>query len=710
MMMTALLLRLPRITLSPLGTHPSEMALGRHHEQTDSARDRASVERHLAACAHCRRWLAWRRSLSATARALGGQSAVAGAPVEHVAATEQRSGAARLVIGLAAAAAIVATFIAMPARHDAIAGAAEGSLEIAPSLPRSGDTISVSYRPNAALASAPVLALRAVFHPADDTKPWTRPTITVAWLMRDGRGVYHGRFVFPDSVVYARLAVEDSSGARVDARGGLAWEVLAHDSAGRVRMTAVRTRGLSVPPDEWERSRAIALEATRVLPDHPSGWLVATEQTLQLTPAAKRDSFLTSMRPVVARLDTVLARETTHEPWAMLDLATLAELAHEDSMAQRWRARLVHEAPRSRAAYSIRVTAIAPPRVAPAAQLDSLATWWRADPDSISLFAGMALSIALRSGDSAATVQWANRMSAGDAQTAAAVARALVESPKLAADGIRLSTGIAPLADRDRPLGITVTEWRRQQDRARRDIDGIIGEGLAAQGKWHDARTALEHATSAGWNGRAYKLLGDARLALGDTVGAIAAFADAAVDPVAGRSLATALSSRLGRRVADDRWRALTDSARHLMHARVLDATIATPLAGAPHLADSVGVRRALSDVSLGRLTFVAFVNRECGPSFQDLSSVERLSQAVRGLPVSFIVVTRESPNASLRAFMREQRLTFPVWHDVDGEMASALVAHSTPTYFVIDGSGIVRWRGHRAADASPIIDALLDR
>lgn len=738
-----------RVTRAALGRHPSAAALERYHAGAARPGADARIASHAASCAPCRDWLRWRAALGAAARDLAHMPAAEGArdavlagalrrpltgerflvPAERsprfsatgalpradaVPRTSTHRGpsrSTRTLAGIVAASVLLAAaFLARPARV-AGAGTVAGDLTLAPSAPRFGDTLTVRYRPGARLADTPRLRLRATYHPDDDTRPWARPAVTAAWLMPGPNGEYRGRVVLPAGVAYARFAVEDSAGHVVDSHGRQPWDVIVADAAGRPRVAGIRSQAMASDRSEWERTRAIALEATRLHPEHPSGWWVRTEQDAELVGSARTDSIAAAARPVVARLDTALDRAATRESWAMLDLASFAEFAGLSAVRDRWRARLLREAPRSIAAYSLRVMTLWGAKASPVMQLDSLERWWAADGDSLSLFLSQGVGIAMTAHDTAAARRWAAR-AVGTAPVASVfVAQQLVRDPALAVAGVAYARAdIARLAagDAERPLGATAAEWARERAERARAALAVVGEGLLALGRPREAITALARATAEGWNADAFRLLGEARLVSGDTAGALGAFAYAVADPILGHHLGGPLGARLGGRVRDAAWARSVADARRAMHDRVLRATVAEPLPGDPRLGDAARGRRRLSDVAAGRVALVAMLNSHCGPVLADLPAIAQLRAGLDGRPVAFVAVTREAPDEAVERTLRARGLTTPLWYDLDGEATTMLDARGTPTYLVLDPTGTVRWRGHRVRDASPVLDALL--
>lgn len=66
-----------------------------------------------------------------------------------------------------------------------------------------------------------------------------------------------------------------------------------------------------------------------------------------------------------------------------------------------------------------------------------------------------------------------------------------------------------------------------------------------------------------------------------------------------------------------------------------------------------------------------------------------------RGL--AFIVLATDPPYAAMRDFARDSMATLPVYADARGEATMSFGNFGTPTYYVLDGQGVVRFRGRDA-------------
>ncbi len=112
-------------------------------------------------------------------------------------------------------------------------------------------------------------------------------------------------------------------------------------------------------------------------------------------------------------------------------------------------------------------------------------------------------------------------------------------------------------------------------------------------------------------------------------------------------------------------------------------------------LPDTEGNTRSLSQYS-GRVLMLCFWAFKCPVS---LSYDDRLAELLSKYENSGVVVmavdsnTNESP-AEIRANVANLKLPFPILLDSDGSLAEKLKATMTPSVYVIDGKGILRYGG----------------
>jgi peroxiredoxin len=64
-----------------------------------------------------------------------------------------------------------------------------------------------------------------------------------------------------------------------------------------------------------------------------------------------------------------------------------------------------------------------------------------------------------------------------------------------------------------------------------------------------------------------------------------------------------------------------------------------------------------------------------------------------RGLTLIGVSIDAEGGDEAIRSFMEEFKMQFPVWHDPDKRVMEQFRAIGVPSTFLIDRSGILRWR-----------------
>jgi peroxiredoxin len=106
---------------------------------------------------------------------------------------------------------------------------------------------------------------------------------------------------------------------------------------------------------------------------------------------------------------------------------------------------------------------------------------------------------------------------------------------------------------------------------------------------------------------------------------------------------------------------------------------------------------RAQSYHSLkGKVTVVMFFSTRCPISNAFNYRRNTLYDDFKGR-VNFIVVDSNSNEAmeEVKAYAKEVGFDFPVYRDVNNEVADRFAVHTTADSFVIDQSGIMRYRGY---------------
>lgn len=84
-----------------------------------------------------------------------------------------------------------------------------------------------------------------------------------------------------------------------------------------------------------------------------------------------------------------------------------------------------------------------------------------------------------------------------------------------------------------------------------------------------------------------------------------------------------------------------------------------------------------------------------CHPCRDEIPELQALHEryAARGLELVGVSVDAESADDAIRAFMRDFRMTYPVWRDPGERVSAQFHIVGVPATFLIDRGGVLRWR-----------------
>lgn len=84
-----------------------------------------------------------------------------------------------------------------------------------------------------------------------------------------------------------------------------------------------------------------------------------------------------------------------------------------------------------------------------------------------------------------------------------------------------------------------------------------------------------------------------------------------------------------------------------------------------------------------------------CHPCRTEIPELEALYQRhrARGLEIIGVSVDAANSEDAIRDFMREYRMTYPVWVDPDERVSARFLVLGVPATFLIDRGGVLRWR-----------------
>lgn len=105
---------------------------------------------------------------------------------------------------------------------------------------------------------------------------------------------------------------------------------------------------------------------------------------------------------------------------------------------------------------------------------------------------------------------------------------------------------------------------------------------------------------------------------------------------------------------------------------------------------------RALEDYR-GRVVLLSFWTSWCPPCIEELPSLHRLAERLRDLPFDIVSVNVGEDLSTVRRFVAEHRVTFPVLHDADGSTVGDWQVYAYPSNYLVDAAGLLRF-GHVGA------------
>jgi hypothetical protein len=614
----------------------------------------------------------------------------------------------RFLLGVLAAAVVIVAVYTVARPREGTASSANGALRFSVPYARQGEEVRISYTPSGRLAAHDSVLLRARFRdPGDESYGRVARPYTVAAILRQNRsGEFEGRFRFPDSVVYGEFSVEDAAATVVDQPPKRYWELLASPATGarKPSFDALMQQASTNLGASWERSFDAVKEAVRRYPDRLQGWQSRLFYEQYLLGARAADSLQALHLPHLRQFDARLRAKQDVDAEQMNEMLFYARALDDSAIATYWSDRLVREWPATPAGVQARLLAVLRTR-ADTTNLHRLAEYERLylsvayDPRAVTRqgfsLVRLGLDAALDAKDSARTLLWAARYLAatGKWSDSAYVATRLVELPTLRTsqlDGLRHFIRTAVTANlSERPLWATTAQWRAHLERGSASLYASVGRALVEMGHPRAGADSLERAALLTWSTPFFRDAAAAWWQAGDSARAAHDLARIAVDPSSTSAAADSLASTAGRPALWSQW--LHDARREMRSVLLAEGT-RRPVRGAPRVTSLDGREVTLGSLTSGRPAVVTFWSRNCGPSLQELPAVEKLWAELRARGIPFVAITDEPPSRDLRAFLTDKKLTFPVFLDTRREATNGFENFGTPSYFILDGSGTIRF------------------
>jgi hypothetical protein len=584
------------------------------------------------------------------------------------------------------------------------------ALEFTPSNPNAGEEITVTYHASGLLGSESTLRLRAQYR-----RPGDRPTgqgllqISTTLLTRRSDRTYEARLRLPADVAYATFAVEDETGEIVDHRGRMGWERLVYAN-GRPSYDALLQRIQEATGSDLGEALETAVEATKQYPGQVEAWLHRSALEREAYGPDAFDSLRVFHAQWVHELDDELGQTPVSADvlGAMyLYAATWKIVDVED----RWRQRVLREAPRSPMGVQLRtIDILRGHKEDPHEGLRLLDSLYQDVGAVHATLPAEAFAIASRLGDPDACLRWAQRLIAIEPRERAPMARELLSFPSLS-DTVRawIDSEIERLSipdDRYRPLLSSRSRYRQSLDRARSDLYGLKGRALLAMGDTLEARVDLDSAVAHGWDSDRFQAAATTRLAAGDMLGAAQLFARIAVDPGADEDEA----DQDGRRLLNAaEWAAERARARAHMVTETQREAEPRPLIDSVRVTLRMGDTVDLRETLLGHVTVVAFWYPPCRTC---LAQLEELSNLVAGLPGAprLTIVSRLPLDQAVWEMLDDAGLASFVTEDGRDEAMQAFGVWGTAGVFVVDTRGRIQYQYASLKDLPRYIMTLVPR
>ncbi|MDE2719046.1 zf-HC2 domain-containing protein [Candidatus Palauibacter polyketidifaciens] len=695
--------------------HIDEWTLNRYADGELSGPSAAAVRQHLRSCAICRREVRLIRELSAALRALptpnppdglfeeiypqeAGSAAAIPFPVaeaQSVAFSRRLvlSGGAFLIAGIAA---VLALTIG-PER--AMAGAS--TLRFHREEP---GALTLRYETVSPLAAEPGLRARLRYWVPDSLRfAQTEPGYRVVELSREDPGVFSGAVGLPPGAVYAVAAVEHLDGNYIDSDFGRSWEYLKTDAEGRATLDARLYQVLATADLSPARAVEVTGQALSEYPERPELWaaLLLYERGAPLEDTGETPPGAHGER--LERMDAA-ARLRAPGPGEMHALSLYARLLGREDIEAYWRSELTAEHPRHEYASQARLRTILRSSTSPAEKLDALDRSWRLAP--MPSVAQVGLQLAQEVSDPALTRVWLERYASDavfrDSRLDVEVTEGMAEVPALGAIAeewiLQQLNGQPDWLGPDRPLAGTRANFEAEAAESLARLQVLLGRLRLTRGDRAGAFDAFERAAELSWNPRVFVELARFHAEAGSSTRAAQLLALAQADPVIplephvpeGEDWAIApTEGRLA--VARAAWR------EHLAA-----SLLAEWVNGSARLATASGKESTLHEATGGDVTLVIHsLQPSLVPSESfDLLEANAANLGAEGAQMLLVAVEPDPPNETQTGAPDRADSIPPFLYDGRSEVWEALGAWKGVQCFVVDATGILRYRGEDLATA----------
>ncbi|HVA72015.1 MAG TPA: redoxin domain-containing protein [Candidatus Limnocylindrales bacterium] len=102
-----------------------------------------------------------------------------------------------------------------------------------------------------------------------------------------------------------------------------------------------------------------------------------------------------------------------------------------------------------------------------------------------------------------------------------------------------------------------------------------------------------------------------------------------------------------------------------------------------------------------GKVALLDFWGTWCPPCRASVPTLISLHKKFDGQPVEFVGISSDTDQAAWRKFVATHHMDWPEYIDLSGDMQAEFTVHEFPTYVVIDGDGMIRFRQSGYGDAT---------
>jgi peroxiredoxin len=255
----------------------------------------------------------------------------------------------------------------------------------------------------------------------------------------------------------------------------------------------------------------------------------------------------------------------------------------------------------------------------------------------------------------------------------------------------------------ERELFHSVSEQRSQYREESQIARTLLGLALVASGDTSNGLSALRDAAADIWDVGLLRTVGDAHIAAGDTVAALAAWSRVAADPGTPETFGDTVRHRTGRAGTGTLWSAAVARQRSELRVRTLQKGVAKALPRDLALLTSDGNPASLDQLLAERNTIVVFWSRGCIPSVDALDRLQHLHAA----GVNVLAITDEGPTKSLVNWLQQRGIRLPVLHDPRHLASHSFGAVGTPGFFVVDATRRIRFEHSSEVELLRQLDAI---